>query len=172
MYWQHFPLHIQTYLLSTCCFNKICQTMQCKHEKTLMRKKQRHSLLCAEGYSAEVLCYLWTMSETDDKKLSILLENISAPFLKKLIWKIVIIKKQKTDTGSYLGFGRQITDCGDCVNNDPIMTDTLGWQSNTWSKQLRCLCISHFCNFPPFHTPFYTHTQAIGCWQVRFQWTC
>lgn len=33
------------------------------------------------------------MSETDDKKLSILLENISAPFLKKLIWKIKINKR-------------------------------------------------------------------------------
>ena len=32
--------------------------------------------------------YLWTMSVTEDKKPSILWENISAPFLKKLIWKI------------------------------------------------------------------------------------
>lgn len=62
--------------------------------------QQWHYLLRAKGYSAitqnskeqtkrnEVLCHLWTMSETDVKKLSNLLENISAPFLKKLIWKI------------------------------------------------------------------------------------
>lgn len=35
-----------------------------------------------------VLFHLWTISETDVRKLSNLLENISAPFLKKLIWKI------------------------------------------------------------------------------------
>lgn len=34
-----------------------------------------------------VLPYLWTMSATEDKKLFMFWENISAPFLKKLICK-------------------------------------------------------------------------------------
>lgn len=101
---------------------------------------------------AKVLCYLWTMSETDDKKLSILLENISAPFLKKLIWKIQI-----RDTGSHPGFGRQGTDCLNWVNSDPI---TIGFGlANKYVIKTTALtsCIFLFCSFPPVHVPLYTH---------------
>lgn len=121
---------------------------------------------------AKVFCYLWTMSETDDKKLSILLENISAPFLKKLIWKIQI-----RDTGSHPGFGRQKTDCLNWVNSDPITIDALGWQTNTWLKQLCWLLVffffapSHPFMYPFTHTSYWllTGTFPMNCWMTTIR---
>lgn len=58
-----------------------------KETEVLSVMYESYSAIAQNSNKPQVLCYLWTMSETDDKKLSILLENISAPFLKKLIWK-------------------------------------------------------------------------------------
>lgn len=153
------------HLLSICCFSKICPTMQCKHRRNLIGKKERHSLVHGEGWSAtartpverqkqtKALGYLWTMSETDDKKLSILLENISAPFLKKLIWKIP--RKRTLKVLLALADKWQIVGVWTAL---PLWLVLLaGDQTHGQNSCVAFLGTSHFCNSPPFHT-------QISCW--------
>lgn len=151
------------HLLSICCFNKICPTMQCKHRRNLIGKKER---LSGTWWRLERYCSDSSGTTKANKSTGLPLNHVWNRWQKAVhsfgkhlcsfLKEVDLKNTKKKDTEGSLGFGRQVTDCGS-VNSAPIMTGTSGGRSNTWAKQLRCLS----WHFPLLQLSTLSHTDKL-----------